>query len=77
MWRSANSLLSTIFGTLLAISIERYPFWGRTAISTLIYLPIVMPDLTLRPLRLCGSKHQCLSTIKCGNDLGLLYICSF
>jgi spermidine/putrescine transport system permease protein len=42
-----STLLATILGTLLAIAMERYRFRGRSAIATLIYLPIVMPDITM------------------------------
>jgi spermidine/putrescine transport system permease protein len=42
-----STILSTIFGTLLAIAIERYRFGGQRAIQALIYLPIVMPDITM------------------------------
>ena len=42
-----STLASTILGTLLAIAIERYHFRGRSAIAALIYLPIVMPDITM------------------------------
>ncbi len=42
-----STLASTIFGTLLALAMERYRFRGRSAIAALIYLPIVMPEITM------------------------------
>ena len=42
-----STVVSTIFGTLVAIAMERGRFRGRSAIATLIYLPIVMPDITM------------------------------
>jgi spermidine/putrescine transport system permease protein len=42
-----STLLSTIFGTLLAIAMERYSFRGKRAIATLIYLPVILPDITM------------------------------
>lgn len=42
-----STVVSTILGTLLAIAMERVQFPGYRAISALIYLPIVMPDITM------------------------------
>lgn len=44
-----STLLATLLGTLLALGLERHPF-GRGArgfLETLLYLPVVTPDLIL------------------------------
>ncbi len=44
-----STLLATVLGTLLALGLERHPF-GRRArafLETLLYLPVVTPDLIL------------------------------
>jgi spermidine/putrescine transport system permease protein len=39
--------LATVLGTMLAIAMERYTFRGKGAVAALIYLPIIMPDITM------------------------------
>lgn len=43
----AATIVSTILGTALAISLERYRYRGRGAIDGLAYLPIIIPDVTM------------------------------
>jgi spermidine/putrescine transport system permease protein len=40
------TLVSTSFGTMLALSLARGRFWGRKTLDTLFYLPVVIPDIT-------------------------------
>jgi len=40
------TLVSTTFGTMLALSLARGRFWGRKTLDTLFYLPVVIPDIT-------------------------------
>ncbi len=52
MWNSVfvalvSALIATVFGTLAAIGMERYRFRGRLAVESLIYLPIVIPDIAM------------------------------
>jgi spermidine/putrescine transport system permease protein len=42
-----STLVSTIIGTMLAISLERYRYRGRGALDGLAYLPIIIPDVTM------------------------------
>ncbi|MGH3649250.1 MAG: ABC transporter permease, partial [Acidimicrobiia bacterium] len=43
----ASTVASTIVGTMLAISLERYRYRGRGALDGLAYLPIIIPDVTM------------------------------
>lgn len=42
-----STVVSTIIGTMLAISLERYRYRGRGALDGLAYLPIIIPDVTM------------------------------
>jgi spermidine/putrescine transport system permease protein len=42
-----STLISTIFGTMVAIAMERYNFWGKLAFDALLYLPIIIPDIAM------------------------------
>lgn len=39
--------VSTVLGTALAISLERYRYRGRGTLDGLAYLPIIIPDVTM------------------------------
>ncbi|GGE71344.1 ABC transporter permease [Priestia taiwanensis] len=41
------TVISTVLGTLCAIALHRYKFRMKTAISGLVYLPILVPDLLM------------------------------
>lgn len=43
---SVATLVSTAFGTMLAMALARGRFWGRKTLDTLFYLPVVIPDIT-------------------------------
>jgi spermidine/putrescine transport system permease protein len=42
-----STLLATIFGTTIALALERFHFPGRKAVETLLFLPIIMPEITI------------------------------
>ncbi len=42
-----STVISTVLGTLLALAMEQYRFRGRAATDTLLYLPIVIPEIVL------------------------------
>ncbi|KAB8143877.1 ABC transporter permease [Chloroflexia bacterium SDU3-3] len=42
-----STLVATVLGTMLALAMERYRFRGRSATDTLLYLPIVIPEIVL------------------------------
>jgi spermidine/putrescine transport system permease protein len=44
---TVSTVLSTGLGTLLAIAMERYRFRGRQAVEALIYLPVIIPEITM------------------------------
>jgi spermidine/putrescine transport system permease protein len=42
-----STILATVLGTMLAIAMEQYRFRGKPAVDALIYLPIVIPEITM------------------------------
>ncbi len=42
-----STILSTVFGTMVALAMERYNFWGKLAFDSLLYLPIIIPDIAM------------------------------
>jgi len=42
-----STFLSVIFGTMVALAMERYEFWGKLAFDSLLYLPIIIPDIAM------------------------------
>lgn len=42
-----STALSTVLGALLAIGLHLYSFRGRRLVDTLIYLPVIVPDVIL------------------------------
>lgn len=42
-----STLISTVFGTMVALAMERYNFWGKLAFDSLLYLPIIIPDIAM------------------------------
>lgn len=42
-----STLLSTIIGTISAFGLSRYDFRGKKLINSLLYIPIVMPDIVI------------------------------
>jgi len=43
----ASTLISTVFGTMVALAMERYNFWGKLPFDALLYLPIIIPDIAM------------------------------
>jgi spermidine/putrescine transport system permease protein len=43
----ASTVVSTILGTLTALAMERFRFRGRGAVDSLLYLPIVIPEIVM------------------------------
>ncbi len=43
----SSTLISTIFGTMVALAMERYVFRGKLAFDALLYLPIIIPDIAM------------------------------
>jgi spermidine/putrescine transport system permease protein len=42
-----STILATVLGTAIAIAMERFRFRGRTLLDALLFLPIVIPDITM------------------------------
>jgi len=42
-----STLISTVFGTMAALVMERYQFGGRLAMDALLYLPIIIPEIAM------------------------------
>jgi spermidine/putrescine transport system permease protein len=42
-----STLLSTIFGTMVSLAMERHHFPGKMAFDALLYLPIIIPDIAM------------------------------
>jgi spermidine/putrescine transport system permease protein len=43
----ASTLISTVFGTMVALVMERHQFFGKLAFDALLYLPIIIPDIAM------------------------------
>ncbi len=41
------TLISTVFGTMVALVMERYEFLGKLPFDALLYLPIIIPDISM------------------------------
>ena len=44
---AVSTVVSTILGTMAAISLERFRYRGQRAYDGLVYLPIIIPDVTM------------------------------
>jgi spermidine/putrescine transport system permease protein len=43
----SSTLLSTVFGTMVALAMERHQFFAKMAFDALLYLPIIIPDIAM------------------------------
>ncbi len=43
----SSTIVSTVLGTAVALALDRYRFKGRRALDGTVYLPIVIPDITM------------------------------
>jgi len=41
------TIISTVFGTMVALAMERHKFPGKAAFDALLYLPIIIPDIAM------------------------------
>jgi len=44
---SLSTLISTVIGTISAFGLSRYEFKGKSLVNSLLYIPIVMPDIVI------------------------------
>lgn len=42
-----STLIATVIGTLAALALERYDFWGKLSFDALLYLPIIVPEIAM------------------------------
>jgi spermidine/putrescine transport system permease protein len=42
-----STIISTVFGTMVSLAMERYRFWGKLTFDALLYLPIIIPDIAM------------------------------
>ncbi|RME84363.1 MAG: ABC transporter permease [Caldilineae bacterium] len=52
LWNSlfvaiVSTAISTVMGTLAAMGLERYSFRGKLAVDSILYLPIIIPDIAM------------------------------
>lgn len=48
MWLAIwSTAIATVFGTLTAIAMERFKFWGKVTYDAILYLPIIIPDIVM------------------------------
>ena len=52
LWNSlfvavVSTVISTAIGTLAAMAMERYRFFGRLAMDAVLYLPIIIPEIAM------------------------------
>lgn len=43
----SSTAISTVFGTMVALVMERHEFWGKLPFDALLYLPIIIPDISM------------------------------
>jgi len=43
----SSTIISTIFGTMISVGIERYRFLGKAPLDALLFLPIIIPDIAM------------------------------
>jgi len=52
LWNSlfvavVSTSISVVIGTLAALAMERYRFWGKLMMDAVLYLPIIIPDIAM------------------------------
>jgi spermidine/putrescine transport system permease protein len=47
-----STLVATVLGTMAALALERFTFRGRKIFDALLYLPIIIPDVTMAVMML-------------------------
>lgn len=62
-----STIVSTIMGTLVAVGMERFRFRGQTALDSVLYLPIIIPDIAMAVMLL-------LFFVQAANVLGVVGI---
>jgi spermidine/putrescine transport system permease protein len=42
-----STIIATLFGTMTALAMERYDFAGKLSLDALLYLPIIIPEISM------------------------------
>ena len=42
-----STAIAVVLGTLVALGLERYQFRGKTAVDSMFYLPVIIPDIAM------------------------------
>ncbi|MEZ4660782.1 MAG: ABC transporter permease [Caldilineaceae bacterium] len=68
-----STVISTIMGTLVALGMERHNFRGKMSMDSVLYLPIIIPDIAMAVMLLLFfvQAGQLLAPIGLGFSLGL------
>lgn len=68
-----STVISTIMGTLVALGMERFDFRGKLSMDSMLYLPIIIPDIAMAVMLLLFfvQAGQLLARIGFGFSLGL------
>jgi spermidine/putrescine transport system permease protein len=62
---TVSTMISTVLATLVAVGMERFDFAGKTAMDSVLYLPIIIPDIAMAVMLL-------LFFVQAGQALGLI-----
>ncbi|MEZ4860462.1 MAG: ABC transporter permease [Caldilineaceae bacterium] len=62
-----STVISTVMGTLVAVGMERFDFRGKVSLDSVLYLPIIIPDIAMAVMLL-------LFFVQAANFLGLFGI---
>ena len=71
---AVSTVVSTLLGTAAALALERFRFRGRRAFDGLLYLPIIIPDVTMAVMMLLffvRAAEVWFAVTGSGFDLGL------
>jgi len=49
---AASTIVSVVLGTMAALALERFTFRGRKVFDALLYLPVIIPDVTMAVMML-------------------------
>jgi spermidine/putrescine transport system permease protein len=60
-----STIVSTVLATLVAVGMERFNFPGKLAMDSILYLPIIIPDIAMAVMLL-------LFFVQAGQALGLI-----
>lgn len=62
---TVSTIVSTVLATLVAVGMERFEFRGKLAMDSVLYLPIIIPDIAMAVMLL-------LFFVQAGQALGLI-----